>query len=109
MKIETSPDDTSENTVDDQPQTDYAISPGFNEIQDKVIDEKLYYLDSAAFEYCVQNLKVRDLGPVKQLRKIDDKHRIDIFMAAVFAAVQKIKSIDTENEREEFQEWLTGL
>ena len=95
--------------VDDQPQTDYAISPGFNEIQDKVIDEKLYYLDSAAFEYCVQNLKVRDLGPVKQLRKIDDKHRIDIFMAAVFAAVQKIKSIDTENEREEFQEWLTGL
>lgn len=95
--------------IDDQAQTDYAISPGFNEIQDKVIDEKLYYLDSSAFEYCVQNLKVRDLGPVKQLRKVSEKGRIDIFMAAVFAAVQKIKSIEEESEEEEFKEWLTNL
>ena len=75
-------------TVTDQPQLYKKTTKGFQRIDKTVEEGNLYYCGSEAFEYCVKNVAANEVkGGYIDFHKIDDNLRIDIFAAAVFAAV----------------------
>jgi phage terminase large subunit-like protein len=71
-----------------------------------VKDGKFYYLHSQAFEYCVQNVHaVEKTDDMIQFEKIEDKHRIDIFDATVFAAIRMLENMEKSVTA---TKWLNG-
>ncbi|WP_420768748.1 terminase large subunit [Parageobacillus thermoglucosidasius] len=90
----------------DQPQYYYKKSEGFRRIEKQVKDGKFYYLHSQAFEYCVQNVHaVEKTDDMVQYEKIEDKHRIDIFDATVFAAIRMLENMEKSATA---TKWLNG-
>ncbi|WP_420837677.1 terminase large subunit [Bacillus mesophilum] len=78
----------------DQPQYFYKKSEGFRRIEKSAKDGSLYYFHSQAFEYCVQNVHaIEKTDDMIQFEKIMPEHRIDIFDASVFAAVQMLEDM----------------
>ncbi|KLR75280.1 terminase [Geobacillus sp. T6] len=90
----------------DQPQYYYKKSEGFRRIEKQVKDGKFYYLHSQAFEYCVQNVHaIEKTDDMIQFEKIEDKHRIDIFDATVFAAIRMLENMEKAATA---TKWLKG-
>ena len=93
----------------DQPQYYYVKSEGFRRIEFKAKNKKFYYVHSAAFEYCVQNVRaIEKTDDMIQYEKVDGDggvKRIDIFDAGVFAGCQMLSDIEKkENARRYFGE-----
>lgn len=92
--------------IEDIPQLYYLKSEGFRRIEKKVKDKKFYYLHSEAFEYCVQNVRaIEQTDDAVKYEKVEPTQRIDIFDAAVFAAMQMLKSMQ---KSELAKKWLKG-
>jgi len=92
--------------IEDTPQLYYLKSEGFRRIEKKVKDKKFYYFHSEAFEYCVQNVRaIEQTDDAVKYEKVEPTQRIDIFDAAVFAAMQMLKSMQ---KSELARKWLKG-
>ena len=92
--------------IEDTPQLYYLKSEGFRRIEKKVKDGKFYYLHSEAFEYCVQNVRaIEQTDDAVKYEKVEPTQRIDIFDAAVFAAMQMLKNMQKSQTA---TKWLKG-
>lgn len=93
----------------DQPQYFYVKSEGFRRIEFKVKNKKFYYMHSAAYEYCVQNVRaIEKTDDMIQYEKLDGDggvKRIDLFDASVFGCCQMIKDSEKQNET---KGWFNG-
>jgi phage terminase large subunit-like protein len=90
--------------VVDQPQLYWKKNEGFRHIETKGKDGLLYYCHADPFEYCLSNVRaIEKTDDMVMYDKVEDKHRIDVFDAAVFACVRRQESLE---QSEEAKKWM---
>jgi phage terminase large subunit-like protein len=84
-----------------EPQLYVHKNAGFKFIEKKALDEKLYYFNSEAYEYCVINVSgIQKNDGLIQYEKVDgasSKNRIDYFDCSVFACVRLLNDLKNSN------------
>ena len=92
--------------VIDEPQYYMSKSQGFRRIEQKVKNEKFYYLHSQAYEYCVTNVRaIEKVDDAIQYEKVQVDQRIDLFDASVFSSIRFLKSKEKSRTA---AAWLNG-
>ena len=90
----------------DEPQYYMSKSQGFRRIEQKVKNEKFYYLHSQAYEYCVTNVRaIEKVDDAIQYEKVQVDQRIDLFDASVFSSIRFLKSKEKSRTA---TAWLSG-
>lgn len=75
--------------VKDQSQRYVEKTEAFRENENKIIEQKFYYLHNKAFEYCIGNVKaIEDSDDFVRFEKVQPDMRIDLFDADVIATKQ---------------------
>lgn len=81
--------------VRDQSQRYVEKTEAFREIENKIIEQKFYYLHNKAYEYCIENVHaIEDSDEFVRFEKVEPTLRIDLFDADVIAAKQMLIDIE---------------
>jgi len=77
-----------------EPQYFHLKSQGFRRIERQTKNKEFYYLGSQALEYCIQNVRaIEQTDDAIKYEKTEDKSRIDVFDATVFACMRMLNDM----------------
>ena len=90
--------------VRDQSQRYVEKTEAFRSNENKIIEQKFYYVHNKAYEYCIENVHaIEDSDDFVRFEKIESTQRIDLFDADIIATKQML--IDNEKSQNA-REWL---
>lgn len=79
----------------DQSQRYVEKTEAFRSNENKIIEQKFYYLHSKAYEYCIENVHaIEDSDDFVRFEKVEPTQRIDLFDADIIAAKQMLIDIE---------------